>query len=47
MCIKLLNGKTILFNVSDFGISHEEVYKVIKEFKPDSKILNVGLFEYD
>ncbi|MFN8258969.1 MAG: hypothetical protein U0W24_24990 [Bacteroidales bacterium] len=47
MCIKLLNGRTILFNVSEFGITHEEVYKAIKEFKPDSKILNIGNFEYD
>ena len=45
--IRLINSKEHRFNIDAFGLTHDDMIKLIMDLNPDAKILNIGEFEFD
>lgn len=41
------NSDKLKFQINEFELNHNDLYKIIKELNPTSNILNVGEFAYD
>jgi hypothetical protein len=47
LVLKMLNSAEFTFNIELLGLTHDDMFKLIKELRPDAKLLNIGDFAYD
>jgi hypothetical protein len=42
LSLEMLNSDILTFDIKAFGLSPDELYRIIKEMNPEAKLLNVG-----
>jgi hypothetical protein len=47
LCLKMLNSDKYIFDIEILGLSHNDLFKLIKELKPEAKLLNIGELVHD
>ncbi len=47
MCITLKNGKSVNYNLKQFGLTHQDFISIINQVNPVYNIISYGNFEYN